>query len=197
MRRVTIYLFVIVIAFAVGLAVGCVKPRISAETRLAESYAIYSTIIDNSRAGDEGKLVLIASKTRSVYRVENTTDEIEFIKRSIPAGTSKETLVDFKSEDRKPQELTVRFALTNQYLLVSNETRFFETEETVHAFRATYPNSTGQITCLSNVGFNDKMDEALVQAWGYCGGDCGGGGYYLLRKKNGIWKVEDGKLWIS
>jgi hypothetical protein len=187
-----------VVAFAVGLAVGCAKPRrISAETRLAESYAIYSTIINNSRAGHEGKLVLIASKTRSVYRVESTADEVEFIKRSIPAGTSKETLVDFKSEDRKPQELTVRFALTNQYLLVSNETRFFETEETVQAFRATYPNSTGRIICLSNVGFNDKMDEALVQAWGYCGGDCGGGGYYLLRKKNGIWKVEDEKLWIS
>lgn len=187
------------VAFAVGLAVGYFKPkdRISAERRLVESYAVYSTIINSVRAGDEGKLVLIASKTRSVYRVESKTDEIEFIKLNIPAGTSKETLDDSKSQDRKPQELTSRFALTNQYLFVSNEQRLFENEETVQAFRATYPNSTGRIIRLSTVGFNNKMDEALVSAWGYCGGDCGGGGYYLVRKKNGIWKVEDEKLWIS
>jgi hypothetical protein len=50
---------------------------------------------------------------------------------------------------------------------------------------------------LSRVGFNKKMNEALVYAWAYCGGDCGGGGYYLLRKEDGVWKVKDKKIWIS
>jgi len=60
-----------------------------------------------------------------------------------------------------------------------------------------YPKSSGRIIMLSRVGLNKKMDEALVYAWGYCGGECGGGGYYVLRKEDGVWKVTDKKLYIS
>jgi hypothetical protein len=41
------------------------------------------------------------------------------------------------------------------------------------------------------------MNEALVYAWAYCGGDCGGGGYYLLRKEDGVWKVKNKKTRTS
>jgi hypothetical protein len=199
MRRVTIHLFVMGLIFAIGLAVGCVKKdrRISAEARRVEAYTIYSMLINRSRTDDAGKLVLIASRTRSFYPIEEGIDEREFIKHNIPPGTTDETLDDYKVQDRQPQELASRFMLSNQYVLINNEQSFFESEESVSAFRATYPNSTGHITLLSNVGFNNEMNEALVYAWGYCGGDCGGGGYYLLKRENGIWKVKEEKMWIS
>lgn len=107
-------MFVMALALAVGLAVACVKHedrQISAESRLVESYAVFSTLINSFPAGEEGKLVLIASKTRSSYPVGDKSAEIEFIKLNIPAGTTKETLDDYKSENRQPQELTSRFGL--------------------------------------------------------------------------------------
>jgi hypothetical protein len=122
MRRVTIQLFVMGLIFAIGLAVGCVKPkdrRSSAEARRVEAYAIYSMLINRSRSDDAGKLVLIGSRTRSFYRIEEGIDEREYIKRNIPPGTTEDTLDDYKVQDRQPQELASRFALSNQYVLIT------------------------------------------------------------------------------
>jgi hypothetical protein len=33
--------------------------------------------------------------------------------------------------------------------------------------------------------------------WSYCGCECGGGGYYLLKKSKGVWTVRGHKHWIS
>lgn len=86
-----------------------------------------------------------------------------------------------------------------KYTLISNQEAksYFENSNTFLSLREKYPRSSGRITMLSRVGFNKTMNEALVYAWAYCGGDCGGGGYYLLRKEDGIWIVKDKKIWIS
>jgi len=42
---------------------------------------------------------------------------------------------------------------------------------------------------LSRVGFNSEKTEALVYTERSCGPDCGGGDFFLLRKKDGAWTV--------
>ena len=64
-------------------------------------------------------------------------------------------------------------------------------------FYKKYPNSSG-ILFFSNVGFNDRHDQAFVYAGKTCGGLCGSGEYVLLRKINGKWEIQkESALWVS
>lgn len=58
----------------------------------------------------------------------------------------------------------------------------------IMTFRPTHPRLNG-LTILSRVGLNKAMDEALVYTWQFCGGDCGEGGYFLMKKQSGHWQI--------
>ena len=64
-------------------------------------------------------------------------------------------------------------------------------------FEKVYPGASGIIS-LSHVGFDPTLDEAIVSASFVCGGLCGTGWRYTLRKKRGRWAVA-GKsiIWVS
>ena len=54
------------------------------------------------------------------------------------------------------------------------------------------------VAFFSQVGFNDRYDQAFVYVGRICGGLCGGGEYVLLSKVNGRWEVRAEKaLWVS
>ncbi len=163
--------------------------------REAEEYAVYSALINLFHC-DDGKVILIQSRTERFY--DRSTDEAKFIKDDLPPDTRRATLDNYKSVGGQSIELARCFTLNNTYLLISEEERHqsFATWKSIQDFHQKYPNSTG-IPLFSRVGFNKNFDEALVYSWGYCGGDCGGGGYYLVRKENGFWKLKDEETWIS
>jgi hypothetical protein len=51
---------------------------------------------------------------------------------------------------------------------------------------------------LSRIGFNSIKDEALVYLEAWCGGLCGGGDLFLLRKKGDSWSIIGRvNLWVS
>ena len=198
MKRIAIYLITMLLTFTTGLIVNVIKPtakQVSPEMREAEEYAVYSALINQFHC-DDGKVILIQSRTERFY--DSSTDEAKFIKDDLPPDTRRATLDNYKSVGLQTKELARRFALNNTYLLISDEERrqSFANMKSRQEFDQKYPNSTS-ITLFSRVGFNKNFDEALVYSWGYCGGDCGGGGYYLLRKENGFWKLKDEKTWIS
>jgi hypothetical protein len=61
------------------------------------------------------------------------------------------------------------------------------------SFNQLYPGADG-IMSFSHVGFNSKMDEAIVSTCFVCGLLCGARYRYILRKKSGRWQVADGLM---
>jgi len=64
-------------------------------------------------------------------------------------------------------------------------------------FENLFPGAGGLIS-LSRVGFDSSLDEALVSTSFVCGGLCGSGDLYILRKKRGTWQVVSKRMiWVS
>lgn len=64
-------------------------------------------------------------------------------------------------------------------------------------FQAKFPNSLGHFV-VSHIGLNLTKTEALLYIDHFCPGLCGGGGYVLMRKANGVWHVADRRsTWVS
>ena len=199
MKRFAVCFLTMVATFSVALIFYAIKPKplkLSPEMREAEELAVYSALINSFHPQFDGKVLLIQSRTEPFYFYVG--DETKFIKDNLPPATSTDTLGDYKAVDPQAKELSRRFVLNDSYVLLTKEERHqsFATLNSMREFHRDYPNSSG-IRLLSRVGFNRSFDEALVYSWGYCGGDCGGGGYYLLRKEHGIWKSKQEKPWIS
>ena len=64
-------------------------------------------------------------------------------------------------------------------------------------FEARFPNNFGYFV-VSRSGLNLNKTEALVYVDHFCGGLCGGGGYFLMRKVEGVWHIVDQHYtWMS
>jgi hypothetical protein len=64
-------------------------------------------------------------------------------------------------------------------------------------FRETFPGASGIIS-LSHVGFDSTLHQAIVSTSFVCGGLCGTGQLYILKKKRGKWEVAANSiLWVS
>lgn len=65
------------------------------------------------------------------------------------------------------------------------------------SFEELYPGASGIIS-FSHAGFDSALDEAIVYSGFVCGGLCGTGYRYILRKKSGRWEVVDGLMvWMA
>ncbi len=65
------------------------------------------------------------------------------------------------------------------------------------SFEHLYPGASGIIS-FSHVGFDSALDEAFVAASFVCGGLCGGGQRYVLKKVWGRWEVANKwNVWVS
>jgi hypothetical protein len=63
-------------------------------------------------------------------------------------------------------------------------------------FQQRFPDSLGYIA-ISQAGFNLAKTEAILYIDHFCG-LCGGGGYILMRKVNGVWRIVDvHSTWVS
>jgi hypothetical protein len=63
-------------------------------------------------------------------------------------------------------------------------------------FQQRFPANLGYIA-VSQPGFNFNKTEAILYVDHFCG-LCGGGGYVLMRKVNGVWRVLDQhSTWVS
>ena len=61
------------------------------------------------------------------------------------------------------------------------------------SFEQLFPGAGGIIS-FSHVGFNSRMDEAIVATGFVCGDLCGAGYRYILRKKSGRWEIVNGLM---
>jgi hypothetical protein len=83
------------------------------------------------------------------------------------------------------------------------EAVFLSSKELGHMTRSDFlqrfpDNQSWDHVFMSQPGFNFSKTEAILYIDHTCGGLCGGGGYILMRKVNGVWRiVEEHIIWMS
>ena len=172
-------------------------------TDALESNEIYKVIL---RQFDDANVKLLVVQSESQGYVISAEESLpkdldqqeafsRTVRRFMPEADT-ETLENYLSANKMSGPLTISAPDLNIALIArpdySDDLGWFWEK-----FYKTYPNSSGLIH-LSQVGFNNRHDQAFVYVARSCGGLCGGGSYILLGKTNGRWIVlrEEG-LWVS
>jgi hypothetical protein len=192
--------FIIAVFSICALAAG-------AYSQSEDEYQVYSTVLREMFVGDKVtfdtqskvKQLVILNLTNTNYASSENKENWQQVRLRLPA-LSDETLADFESKLKNASELKRSFKIDLQYSLINKQQldeAFTGGEDAWTSFYKKFPDSGGYVS-LSNVGFNNARDQALVYFVHWCGSLCGTGHYIPLRKKENSWSVlEKGMIWIS
>jgi len=157
-------------------------------SRLAatEQYAVYSAYLeseirDNFHDYGTGKgFVLLIQDRTTLARVAAP----RFRRLKADAPTLQDvTLMNFVTENLASQLLAKQFRLPTGYELLSEDQLVKQ--------------GSHQYVTLSRVGFNKDLSQALFYTEHICG-LCGGGGYVLMERRFGQWRVKAFlSTWVS
>jgi len=188
--------------FLTLLLVGCARPV----TRMPEGvtdeeYAVYSALLESDvfSFGSRGKSLLIQDQT-GMGVFSHGSDTPEQLQQRLPALTP-EAISDYLAKNERPYPLEARLSLAFPYTLIGREKGEAlcggqDGEPCWDRVRASHPDAEG-IVALSRVGFDVEMNSALVY-WEAACCDTGGGSFFLLRRTDGMWHVEDwARAWLS
>jgi hypothetical protein len=156
-----------------------------------EEYAVYSALINENTSDENINRVLVIKDLPTVWVGSLDEEKNTFYDDLLKSSSLllAETVDDLRAKNKEAHAFTRSFDIKRRYVLVSG---WWE------EFYRRYPESRGFAT-FSRVGFNDDKTQALVYQAYSCGGLCGGGGYVLLVKVNGVWanKGTVGPVWVS
>ena len=222
MKRISTRVLAALLTFVVGVAATALwlfhfrlqPPRLDAASpdsiiqpinlEESEEYAIYSVVLNDERYADSRvKSVTIVDQTAghpSVYDKERFSRGVSYVREKMP-DLDQATLADYLSKNWAAQPLKDQFNLKVKAVLINaREVKSIFEEHSMDGWRIIferYPNSLGLIT-ISAVGFNHDLTQALVHVGISCGGLCGEGNLFLLRKENGVWQVQKKIMtWVS
>jgi hypothetical protein len=164
-----------------------------------EEYAVYSAILNkieqSPNDGKEVKLVVINDQTNGP---DNSCfpEKIAKWNERISANELKPIFDDLIAKNKESKTLVGKqFQVKHKSVLlnVRDFSLIFKKKdlEGWTDFYRTYPNSSGFIT-FSRVGFSSDATRAIVYEQNNCDSLCGYGGYILLSKEKGEWKVVTG-----
>ena len=165
----------------------------------AQEYAVYSALLDEiTQSPNDGKVVrlLVVNDRTEGRRKMCWPEEVAKFQKGIAADELKPLLADLLTKNDKACSLTKQFKLSRRYVLLNEEAvsvifKGRDYEERWHEFYRKYPNSSGFIT-FSRVGFNKEGTRAIIYRETGCGSLCAYGGYILLNKEKGVWRVGTG-----
>jgi hypothetical protein len=154
-----------------------------------EEYAIYSAIIPETYHNEEGGILVIENPS---WRYPNQILKKDFYFFYPAPVVSQDTLDDFLQRNKTNRWFERKFQLEFAYVLVDRT----EIDRLVgrnpvsewKEFSKHYPASHG-FASYSRVGFNQKMDQALVFRFWRCPYLCGESEFLLLERKEGTWKA--------
>jgi hypothetical protein len=166
---------------------------------------IYRLLIQQEFTFDNTKLIVLQSETTGcpMYEDESVKEKWgrsqpfhQLVKELMPEVEPK-TLDDYLAKNKTPEALRISDLGIDYVIVKDSDLPDDGLDKFWTKFYKKYPNSSG-IVFFSNVGFNDRYDQAFVYAGRSCGGLCASGDYFLLRKLNGKWTiVQDQGLWVS
>jgi hypothetical protein len=154
--------------------------------------------------GDVTKLIVLQSETTGCPMYEDEALQKKWghsetfhqmVKKLMPEAEAK-TLDDYLAKNETSEPLRVSNPGIDYVIMKDSDLQDAKFDFWTKFYKK-YPNSSG-IVFFSNVGFNDRHDQAFVYAGRSCGGLCGAGDYVLLGKVNGKWTIlKEQGLWVS
>jgi hypothetical protein len=157
---------------------------------------VYRALIEARYIQNNTQLIVIQDHTD--VEIPDLNEGIENLIQNLP-GLTTEMITKFKLKNQRSWALKPLFNLTTATFLLGEDEfqQIFMEQDGWERFYNQFPSSQGIMT-LSRVGFNAKMNKALVYVGNQSHGLAGGGFYLLLVKENGSWKVEaEDMVWIS
>ena len=158
-----------------------------------EEQAVYDFFLP-----DTGGPVLILAETASDISSDNPQQSIDYIKSGLK-DISQETVNSFVERNAQSSQLSSEMSLGVEYkLLGAAELKEISSQSNWgEVLTQKYPNSHGY-TIFSRVGFNNKLDQALIYVGNVAGPMMGSGSYFLMEKQNGKWIMKEQVMsWIS
>jgi len=129
---------------------------------------------------------------RFIYHLFGGTDD---------GSLQSDTIEDFAEKACTSGPLSQTFHTVLPRSFISADSVYFEgwsgRDKTGKPFERLFPGACGIIS-FSHVGFDSSLHEAIVSTSFVCGGLCGSGRYYVLKKRSGRWRVVSGSMvWVS
>jgi len=166
-----------------------------------EKYAVLSAVINAMYINGGTSLLVIANEgpcTKEQQEApEQYSEKLEnFAFAGLP-GLKSETILNFYEGRRGCHRLQRQLDIPVTYVLVDQSEINRALELGWSQFDEKYPGSSG-VLHFSEVAFDFELRQALVEVSHTCGGECGAGGYVLLKKVDGIWKLDKQiRTWVS
>ena len=162
-----------------------------------EEQAVYAFLLSTQYQHKE--YVIMADTATSATGVDNTAQTLNYVLQNMHA-VALTTLDSFKSRNASAQILRSDMQLGGPYSLLSQSTRnriFGQNQSGWDIFYNHYPQAPG-ITTFSRVGFNESLDQALVYMGTQSNWLAGSGYYFLLKKADGTWSIDQQvMIWVS
>ena len=158
-----------------------------------EEQAVYDFFLP-----DTGGPVLILAETSSDISSDNPQQSINYIKSALKS-MSRETINSFLERNAQPSQFSSDMNLGVQYKLLSvSELKEISSQPNWgEVLTQKYPGLHGY-TIFSRVGFNNKLDQAVIYVGNVAGPLMGSGSYFLMEKQNGEWGMKEQVMsWIS
>jgi len=170
---------------------------LSSQVRTADEYSVYSVLLTDMYA-DRRSLILIKAQTSTdMLKQKELRSLLLSMDRRLLGGVPQDLVDDFLEKNRNVSVIRNCLDLKKDYSLLSPEevTRLVPHGDWT-PFLAKYP--WNGLVSLSNVGFNNKMDLALVYTGSQSGGKSGAGFFVVLVKKGANWVIRNkGNVWVS
>lgn len=148
-----------------------------------QDYAVYSALLNGHP--DQVKLMVIRGITKAYGGTRLLPEDYS----RFSVNVSKETFADFIARNERPLRLDRRFHLNAGYVLLSeDEIKSFSLNW--QRFDEKYPGALHRVVSLSNIGYNEKRNEAMVLTGYICGPRCCGSSYVFLTKERDGWRIK-------
>lgn len=131
--------------------------------------------------------IVFLREAQNAWKSNEFRGSLLFDRRSSSSQLSLITRGSFILSNLFPTNIKAELVLPNraQYFLISRK----ELEEPrPNDFQTRFPNNWGYFV-ISHVGLNSNKTEAILYMDRFGGGLSGGGGYFLMRKLDGVWRV--------
>ena len=171
-----------------------------------DSNEIYRLLVHRKLSFHNGiKLIVLQAETIDCPTCRDESFDAEIahtmlfrdIMNELMPEAELQTLDSYLLNNKTRQELKISNLGVNYVLVKNSDLPDGTSGDFWTRFYKRYPNSSGLLS-FSQVGFNDRHDQAFVCVGRSCGGLCGGAEYYLLNKVNGTWEILAHRLlWVS
>lgn len=168
-------------------------PTPSAAEIEKEEQAVYSFFVSGQPAP-----VLILEETSTNIGSDDPQETMDYVKSGLK-GISNETIENYLARNPERTKLSTEMDLGVEYKLLNAEElkKISGQPNWGEVLSEAYPGSFGY-TVFSRVGFNNKLDQALIYVGSVGGPMMGSGSYFLMEKQLGEWILKERiEVWIS